>query len=211
LASRFQEIVPLNAGNVLGAEDNGPARKWVSLVRRTLNSLPGCSGSGSLRTPSPSPYPVAEVDDDFERAGQNNPSFYHRRSFQAGLSRSLRADGDILAGAAQPRLERRYSVNDRIMYGSRPSDYDASCRWGGGPSDDEEEDGGGSPSTAFSPMSYNALSAEEWNGASRGHARYLAFQLFTKISIMSSSNPKYTLLSHILFSKTYDSYVVLLC
>ncbi|GJM84585.1 hypothetical protein PR202_ga00268 [Eleusine coracana subsp. coracana] len=117
----FQEIVPLNAGNVLGSEDNGPARKWVSLVRRTLNSLPGCGGSGSLQTPSPAPYPVAEVDDDFERSsGQNNPSVFHRRSFQAGLSRSLRADGDILS-AGQPRLERRYSVNDRVMYGSRPA------------------------------------------------------------------------------------------
>ncbi|XP_010260068.1 PREDICTED: type I inositol polyphosphate 5-phosphatase 8-like isoform X2 [Nelumbo nucifera] len=33
----FQEIVPLNAGNVLGAEDNGPATKWLSLIRRALN------------------------------------------------------------------------------------------------------------------------------------------------------------------------------
>ncbi|GAV62682.1 Exo_endo_phos domain-containing protein [Cephalotus follicularis] len=33
----FQEIVPLNAGNVLGAEDNGPAAKWVSLIRQALN------------------------------------------------------------------------------------------------------------------------------------------------------------------------------
>ncbi|KAI9154030.1 hypothetical protein LWI28_020138 [Acer negundo] len=34
----FQEIVPLNAGNVLGAEDNGPAAKWLSLIRQALNS-----------------------------------------------------------------------------------------------------------------------------------------------------------------------------
>ncbi|KAF2288735.1 hypothetical protein GH714_011859 [Hevea brasiliensis] len=34
----FQEIVPLNAGNVLGAEDNGPAVKWLSLIRQALNS-----------------------------------------------------------------------------------------------------------------------------------------------------------------------------
>ncbi|XP_057868601.2 type I inositol polyphosphate 5-phosphatase 4 [Cryptomeria japonica] len=33
----FQEIVPLNAGNVLGVEDNGPAVKWLSLIRQTLN------------------------------------------------------------------------------------------------------------------------------------------------------------------------------
>ncbi|KAK4798397.1 hypothetical protein SAY86_030723 [Trapa natans] len=34
----FQEIVPLNAGNVLGAEDDGPAAKWLSLIRRALNT-----------------------------------------------------------------------------------------------------------------------------------------------------------------------------
>ncbi|XP_010253290.1 PREDICTED: type I inositol polyphosphate 5-phosphatase 8 isoform X2 [Nelumbo nucifera] len=34
----FQEIVPLNAGNVLGVEDNGPASKWLSLIRQALNS-----------------------------------------------------------------------------------------------------------------------------------------------------------------------------
>ncbi|KAM7254842.1 hypothetical protein ACFE04_020083 [Oxalis oulophora] len=33
----FQEIVPLNAGNILGAEDTGPAAKWLSLIRRALN------------------------------------------------------------------------------------------------------------------------------------------------------------------------------
>lgn len=34
----FQEIVPLNAGNVLGAEDYGPANKWISLIRQALNN-----------------------------------------------------------------------------------------------------------------------------------------------------------------------------
>ena len=30
--------MPLNAGNVLGAEDNGPATKWLSLIREALNN-----------------------------------------------------------------------------------------------------------------------------------------------------------------------------
>ncbi|GLJ30966.1 hypothetical protein SUGI_0618030 [Cryptomeria japonica] len=34
----FQEIVPLNAGNVLGAKDNGLVEKWLSLLRQTLNN-----------------------------------------------------------------------------------------------------------------------------------------------------------------------------
>ncbi|XP_021907927.1 type I inositol polyphosphate 5-phosphatase 2-like isoform X1 [Carica papaya] len=33
----FQEIVPLTAGNVLGAEDRGPIPKWEAIIRRTLN------------------------------------------------------------------------------------------------------------------------------------------------------------------------------
>ncbi|RZS28973.1 hypothetical protein BHM03_00062629, partial [Ensete ventricosum] len=33
----FQEVVPLNAGNVLGAEDNRPIQKWEEIIRRTLN------------------------------------------------------------------------------------------------------------------------------------------------------------------------------
>ncbi|KAK1374146.1 type I inositol polyphosphate 5-phosphatase 10 [Heracleum sosnowskyi] len=33
----FQEIVPLNAGNVLAIEDNGSAAKWLSLISQSLN------------------------------------------------------------------------------------------------------------------------------------------------------------------------------
>ncbi|RYR78381.1 hypothetical protein Ahy_A01g003162 [Arachis hypogaea] len=45
---RFQEIVPLVAGNIFGTEDNGPARKWIALVNKTLNSLLGTrDGKGS--------------------------------------------------------------------------------------------------------------------------------------------------------------------
>ncbi|XP_062194132.1 type I inositol polyphosphate 5-phosphatase 2-like isoform X2 [Phragmites australis] len=36
-ADIFQEVVPLSAGNVLGAEDSRPIRKWESVIRRTLN------------------------------------------------------------------------------------------------------------------------------------------------------------------------------
>ncbi|URD90600.1 type I inositol-1,4,5-trisphosphate 5-phosphatase [Musa troglodytarum] len=62
----FQEIVPLNAGNVLVTEDNGPAKKWLWLIRKTLNSPDTC-GSDSYHTPSPVPYPILELNADFER------------------------------------------------------------------------------------------------------------------------------------------------
>lgn len=141
----------MNAGNVLGTEDNGPAKKWVALIRRTLNNLPGSSGNGSNRTPSPAPNPVVELDDDFEGSSSTRQSsFFHRRSFQS-LNRSMRMDDDIMA--PQPRLDRRYSVCERVMYGSRPSDFDTNYRCGG--SSDDENVTGDSPSTVFfSPMSY---------------------------------------------------------
>ncbi|XP_042392160.1 type I inositol polyphosphate 5-phosphatase 10-like isoform X2 [Zingiber officinale] len=50
----FQEIVPLNAGNVLVIEDNEPAAKWLSLINQALN------GAGDTETDieshSSSPY-----------------------------------------------------------------------------------------------------------------------------------------------------------
>lgn len=59
---RFQEIVPLNAGNVLGAEDCGPAARWLSLIRQTLNR--NAENSVSKQSPSPNdqrPYSKPRV------------------------------------------------------------------------------------------------------------------------------------------------------
>ncbi|CAN6317367.1 unnamed protein product [Urochloa humidicola] len=143
----LQEIVPLNAGNVLLTEDNGPAKKWVSLVRRTLNNLDQ-QGSGvyNYHTPSPAPDPIVELNVDFERSSrrQRNSSFFHRRSFQS-FNRSSRID------MMDPHslVDRRFSVCDRISFGSRPSDVDTSMRCGGS-SDDENIDEE-SPSGIFFP------------------------------------------------------------
>ncbi|KAI3984707.1 hypothetical protein MKX01_039324 [Papaver californicum] len=163
----FQEIVPLNAGNVLGAEDNGPARKWLALIRKTLNNLPETSGNGCCYTPSPVPDPVVELDADFEGSTrQKASSFFHRRSFQS-LSRSMRMDNDMLV--SQPRLDRRFSVCDRVMFGNRPSDYDPIYRWGSSDEENETED---SPSTVYSPMSFVGSNSMEHREKSSGNSRY---------------------------------------
>ncbi|KAJ3702461.1 hypothetical protein LUZ61_006166 [Rhynchospora tenuis] len=179
----FQEIVPLNAGNVLGTEDNGPAKKWVSLVRRTLNNFPNIntSFSYSYSNPSPVPDPLVEIDADFEgndHTASNYP-YFHRRSFQSLHSRSLRMDGgdNIMLGGPQPRLERRFSVCERALYGSRPSsDYDPNYRYTDYSSDDDNTN---SPSTIHSPMSYsyygnNTMYTGERDSTSRsaGQTRY---------------------------------------
>ncbi|KAK3146550.1 hypothetical protein QOZ80_3BG0267930 [Eleusine coracana subsp. coracana] len=144
----FQEIVPLNAGNVLLTEDNGPAKKWVSLVRKTLNNLDQGSGAYNYHTPSPAPDPIVELNVDFERSSrrQRNSSFFHRRSFQS-FNRSSRID------MMDPHslVDRRFSVCDRISFGSRPSDVDTSMRCGGS-SDDENIDEESPSSIFFSPI-----------------------------------------------------------
>ncbi|VVB06706.1 unnamed protein product [Arabis nemorensis] len=170
----FQEIVPLNAGNVLGTEDNGPARKWVSLIRRTLNSLPENTG-GSCRTPSPVPHPVAELDSDFEgdSAAGANSSFYNRRSFQS-LSRSLRMNDEYMTASVEPQLDRRFSVCDRFMLGHRPDDfYDQSFRYCS--SDDEnvqEADSSPSCDQYYSPVSRSGSFVTDERDKGRDKSKY---------------------------------------
>ncbi|XP_039063512.1 type I inositol polyphosphate 5-phosphatase 4-like [Hibiscus syriacus] len=165
----FQEIVPLNAGNVLGTEDNGPARKWLALIRKTLNSLPG--RSGCCHTPSPIPDPLVEQDSDFEGSTrQKASSFLHRRSFQS-LSCSMRMDNDM--AMLQPQLDRCFSVCDRVIFGHRPSDYDPNFKWG---SSDDENGQGDSPWNAqysqYSPMSYGGSFVMEETSRQMGNSRY---------------------------------------
>ncbi|MED6106794.1 Type IV inositol polyphosphate 5-phosphatase 7 [Stylosanthes scabra] len=162
----FQEIVPLNAGNILGTEDNGPARKWLALIRKTLNSLPGTSGG--CHTPSPLPDPIVEIEADFEGSmRQKTTSFLHRRSFQS-LSHSMKMDSDM--SLPQPSFDRRLSVCDRVIYGHRTSDYDPNYRWG---SSDDENGAGDSPVTAqYSPVQYSGCLPVEDSDKQTGQPRY---------------------------------------
>ncbi|CAK7346548.1 unnamed protein product [Dovyalis caffra] len=161
----FQEIVPLNAGNVLGTEDNGPAKKWLALIRKTLNSLPGTSWG--YHTPSPVSDPIVELDADFEGSRQKASSFFHRRSFQS-LSRSMRMDGDM--AMPQPRLDRRFSICDRVIFGNRPSDYDPNFKWGS--SDDENGPGDSPGATQYSPIDYSGSLSMEDRDRQTGQSRY---------------------------------------
>ncbi|XP_028762495.1 type I inositol polyphosphate 5-phosphatase 2 isoform X2 [Neltuma alba] len=52
----FQEVVPLNAGNVFGAEDNTPIPKWEAIIRRTLNK--SSQTESKIKSYSAPPSPV---------------------------------------------------------------------------------------------------------------------------------------------------------
>ncbi|KAL0877843.1 hypothetical protein Bca101_027549 [Brassica carinata] len=65
----LQEVVPLNAGNILGAEDNRPVAKWEEVIREALNRVrPKHSAVKSYSDP-PSPgrfKPFEETHDVIE-------------------------------------------------------------------------------------------------------------------------------------------------
>nr|XP_019705999.1 type I inositol polyphosphate 5-phosphatase 10 [Elaeis guineensis] len=56
----FQEIVPLNAGNVLVIEDNEPAGKWLALISQALNRPTEADADTCTQTPSPYTNPSSQ-------------------------------------------------------------------------------------------------------------------------------------------------------
>ena len=61
----FQEIVPLNAGNVLVIEDNEPAARWLVLINQALNRPADVDANVFQHEPSPS------VDSSSSRASSS--------------------------------------------------------------------------------------------------------------------------------------------
>ncbi|XP_066313394.1 type I inositol polyphosphate 5-phosphatase 10-like isoform X2 [Miscanthus floridulus] len=61
----FQEIVPLNAGNVLVIEDNEPAARWLVLINQSLNRPADIDANVFQHEPSPS------VDSSSSRASSS--------------------------------------------------------------------------------------------------------------------------------------------
>ncbi|KAD3068610.1 hypothetical protein E3N88_36490 [Mikania micrantha] len=131
----FQEIVPLNAGNVLGTEDSGPAKKWLALIRRTLNSLPGTSFDPNL-----------EPDSDFEESKTEKPPLFLNPGSLKSLSRSMRITKSGMA-MSHSRLRREYSGSDRIVFRNRANGYDPNLG-----SSDEDNGPDDSPDTIHDPQ-----------------------------------------------------------
>ncbi|KAE9621089.1 putative inositol-polyphosphate 5-phosphatase [Lupinus albus] len=64
----LQEIVPLNPGNIFGAEDTRPVPKWENIIRETLNRVrPSASKIKSFSDPpSPSKFKLQDDVSDIE-------------------------------------------------------------------------------------------------------------------------------------------------
>ncbi|KAL9227527.1 hypothetical protein vseg_003207 [Gypsophila vaccaria] len=91
----FQEIVPLNAGNVFGTEDNGPARRWLTLIKRTLNNLPSVT-SGYHTDP--------------EGSTRIKASGFYRSPFFQAMSQSLRIENETSTFIDRDRSTSRYCL-----------------------------------------------------------------------------------------------------
>lgn len=95
LLVRFQEIVPLNAGNVLGPEDSGPAAKWLTLIRQALNTnnsdqeISGCNNNSTCEP---------------EQEGSLKPKL----SFSEFLSSEDELDNGESSPKCSPSDQRRY-------------------------------------------------------------------------------------------------------
>lgn len=77
---RFQEVVPLNAGNVLVIEDNEPAGKWMALIHNALNK----PKNELDRQPSENSFKEVK-----------SPNIFHKTSLKV-LSKSYRAESSLL-------------------------------------------------------------------------------------------------------------------
>ncbi|KAJ0241106.1 Type IV inositol polyphosphate 5-phosphatase 3 [Hirschfeldia incana] len=104
----LQEIVPLNAGNILGAEDNRPVTKWEEVIRESLNRVrPKNSGVKSYSDP-PSPgrfKPFEETHDVIEGevayesdsdAGVEIHPIDEEEEEEEGRLRVLKHDGGVI-------------------------------------------------------------------------------------------------------------------
>ncbi|XP_077245801.1 type I inositol polyphosphate 5-phosphatase 1-like isoform X2 [Tasmannia lanceolata] len=59
----LQEVVPLNAGNIFGAEDNRPVPKWEYLIREALNRIQPIKAKFKCYSDPPSPSRFKPSDD----------------------------------------------------------------------------------------------------------------------------------------------------
>lgn len=80
----------------------------------------------------------------------------------------MRMDSDMTM--PQPRLDRRFSICDRVIFGHRPSDYDPNFKWGS--SDDENGPGDSPVATNYSPNDYSGSFSLEDRDRQMGQSRY---------------------------------------
>ncbi|KAG7940857.1 hypothetical protein I3843_16G007400 [Carya illinoinensis] len=134
----LQEIVPLNAGNIFGAEDNRPVPRWENIIRETLNRVwPKTTTIRSFSDP-PSPskfkpsddipdieeemllesdsdigeevHPLDEEPNDFD-GGKDRPITEQNKCVSFGVSD---CPGSVKLGLPGEELQRQFSSPKRL-------------------------------------------------------------------------------------------------
>ncbi|KAK1410780.1 hypothetical protein QVD17_37319 [Tagetes erecta] len=86
----FQEIVPLNAGNVLVIEDNGSAAKWLALISQSLNK-PSNNDYGPLKRSNTNTNTNTNLN-SFEGKTSVCSSIFMQRTSLKTASRAFRSE-----------------------------------------------------------------------------------------------------------------------
>ncbi|KAI8032319.1 Type I inositol polyphosphate 5-phosphatase 4 [Camellia lanceoleosa] len=113
----FQEIVPLKARNVIGAEDPTEATNWNLLIGKTLNDKYGCPWLTPILNPITShSYHYAGVPDSERRASVSGRTLSPRRDQPSRCSRyklmaSKKMVGVFITVWMKRELLKRYSVS----------------------------------------------------------------------------------------------------
>ncbi|XP_019057277.1 PREDICTED: type I inositol polyphosphate 5-phosphatase 1 isoform X2 [Tarenaya hassleriana] len=109
----LQEIVPLNAGNIFGIEDDRPASRWENIIRDALNRIrPRKQKIVSYSDPpSPSKFkPSGEVPDIVEEdmlmetssdTADENRQLYEESNFDESKDRTIRSVDALINGNLQ--------------------------------------------------------------------------------------------------------------
>lgn len=122
----FQEVVPLNAGNVLGAENRRPVPKWEAIIRRTLNRRE--EPETKLKSYSAPPSPVLRTSsaDDIIADVVGAPEL-DRMVEEASLDTPLIFENNTLSLGKNLQLKRIYGIDcdSRLDWPERPLDATA--------------------------------------------------------------------------------------
>ncbi|KAK9011702.1 hypothetical protein V6N11_039785 [Hibiscus sabdariffa] len=103
----FQEIVPLNAGNVLVSEDNEPAAKWLVLINQALNKPRHSPMHSSPDSGNDSK--TSDTDASKELKSPTNPQIFDKTVLKI-LSKNFRSGSSLLKTCNCP-VYSTYGVN----------------------------------------------------------------------------------------------------
>ncbi|RAL40649.1 hypothetical protein DM860_006719 [Cuscuta australis] len=130
----FQEIIPLNAGNVLGAEDSRPIPKWENIIRESLSKIPSGNKIKSVSGP-PSPSrtsrfkwseDIHDIEDETLLETDSDEGEEEIVPLDEALNEHVEVNYGNKSGSDMLAIERQFSLPKRIdrLYCFRPEEWD---------------------------------------------------------------------------------------